>query len=522
MRGRNYKSRKKQQGRANPLVIALVAVLVVAVGGGIGFVTYQNARAEKDRQQQQLIDNTVNVDTIYDGVFVDDIPLGGLTKAQAKQQVEARQQETIKPIGVTLTDGTQQWAFTAADMGVHFDTDAVIDQAFQQGRDGNVLERFETIQKLPENPVKLTTTMTIDPAPLQSKVQELATSLSKPAVDATITGFDPSKSGEDRFTFAKEQPGAQVDADALWAAVQQQIDNKTYGTVQVTTEPVAPKITAEALKTNTKLIASKTTIMKSDKNREENIRLACAGVSGHVLMPGEVFSFNDATGERTAKKGYKVAGIINNGKTDNGLGGGVCQVSGTLFNAVVMSDLEIVDRTKHTYELAYLQAGQDATVDYGRIDFKFKNNQDMPVYIVMYSNSKTHKVTAEIYGVPLPDGVSIKLDSVTTQTIKPGETKYIKDSAVPKGTTKSYTAHTGKKVTTYKVYLKNGKEYNRVELHKDYYHAIAAEVHYNPADPKPGTTVKATPTPTPAQPTPPPSTEPADAPATSDSGDTVG
>ena len=240
MRGRNYKSRKKQQGRANPLVIALVAVLVVAVGGGIGFVTYQNARAEKDRQQQQLIDNTVNVDTIYDGVFVDDIPLGGLTKAQAKQQVEARQQETIKPIGVTLTDGTQQWAFTAADMGVHFDTDAVIDQAFQQGRDGNVLERFETIQKLPENPVKLTTTMTIDPAPLQSKVQELATSLSKPAVDATITGFDPSKSGEDRFTFAKEQPGAQVDADALWAAVQQQIDNKTYGTVQVTTEPVAP------------------------------------------------------------------------------------------------------------------------------------------------------------------------------------------------------------------------------------------------------------------------------------------
>ncbi len=510
MRGRNLpvkqKRKSRSRGRANPLVIVLVSVLVLAAGGGIAYITHQNIQQEQARQQQELIDRTVNVDTIYDGVYVDDIPLGGLTKEEAKAKVEAKQQEGLKNMNVTLAQGAQTWAFTSADMGVTFDTDAIIDQAWNQGREGSVLNRFETIQKLPENPVKLTTTMTADTTALEAKVREVAASLTVAAVDAGIKGFDPSKEGDKRFTFTQEKAGTMVDADQLWAAAKAELDNKTYGTVQIQTQVVEPAVTAEELKNNTQLIARKVSIMKSDRNREENIRLACDAISGTVLLPGETFSFNDATGERTAKKGYQIAGVINNGKTDNGLGGGVCQVSGTLFNAAVMSDLEIVERTKHTYELAYLEAGQDATVDYGRLDLKFKNNQKMPIYIIMYSSARTHKVTAEIYGQPLADGVTIKLESVTTATYKPGETKYVKDSSVPKGTTKAYTAHTGKRVTTYKVYLKNGKEINRVVLHKDYYRAITAEIHYNPADPNPSDptpkpTVKPTPTPTKQEPT---------------------
>ncbi len=518
MRGRNLPVKKtrnsRSKGRVNPLVLVLVSVVVLAAGGGIAYIAHQNIQQEQARQQQELIDKTVNVDTIYDGVYVDDIALGGLTKEEAKAKVEAKQQEGLKPMGLTLASGTQTWAYTSADMGVTFDTDAIIDQAWNQGREGSVLNRFETIQKLPENPVKLTTTMTTDTTALEAKVREVAASLTVAAVDAGIKSFDPDKEGDERFTFTQEKAGTAVDADQLWAAAKAELDNKTYGTVQVQTQPVAPAVTADELKNNTQLIAKKVTTMKDDSNREENIRLATEAISGTVLLPGETFSFNDATGERTAKKGYKIAGVINNGKTDNGLGGGVCQVSGTLFNAVVMSDLEIVERTKHTYELAYLEAGQDATVDYGRLDLKFKNNQKMPIYIIMYSSSRTHKVTAEIYGQPLADGVTIKLDSVTTATYKPGETKYIKDSSVPKGTTKSYSSHSGKRVTTYKVYMKNGKEIDRVVLHKDYYRAITGEVHYNPADPNPSDptpTPTPKPTPTKKEPTDEPTTEPTDA-----------
>ena len=231
-----------------------------------------------------------------------------------------------------------------------------------------------------------------------------------------------------------------------------------------------------------------------------NIKLASAAISGKFIMPGEVLSFNETTGERTKAKGYQIAHVINGGVTDNGLAGGTCQVSGTIWNTVVRADLEIVERYNHTLKSAYMKAGEDATVDYPRLDVKMKNNKETPVLLIMYVSVEKGKyyLYGEVYGVSLEPGVTIELKTVRTGIVPAptGEAKYVASEAVKPGTTETNKPRNGEKYTTYKLYMKDGKEIKRVELHKSYYPAAGLVIVYNPADPIPTPTPSPTPTPT--------------------------
>jgi vancomycin resistance protein YoaR len=204
-------------------------------------------------------------------------------------------------------------------------------------------------------------------------------------------------------------------------------------------------------------------------------------INGTIVMPGETFSFNETTGKRTVAAGFKEANVIVGGnRLEPGIAGGVCQVSGTLFNAIVRADLEIVERHHHSFELSYLTRGRDATVNYGTADLRFKNTSDSPVYLSMYTIGR--EVYAEVYGVALPDGMTIELYVKTTQTIDTGFPVYVADSTVAFGKTETYSARTGIKCTTYKDYYdKDGKLVDRVVLHRDYYRPFAQEIHYNPS-----------------------------------------
>ncbi len=210
--------------------------------------------------------------------------------------------------------------------------------------------------------------------------------------------------------------------------------------------------------------------------------------------------------------------MIIGGMSDVGLGGGVCQVSGTLYNAVVRADLEIVNRKRHSYALGYLGPGTDATVDYqSGTDFVFKNNQETPVYINMYTDGL--KVIAEVYGVPLKDGMTIDLVVDILSKTSPGERITVEDSSIPVGESKKVSGHTGYKLNAYRVYYdKDGNEINRVLLHKDNYPVIQPKLLVNPktnqtTTTKPTTTTTAEtepPTTTTAAPeTDPPETAPA-------------
>ena len=132
------------------------------------------------------------------------------------------------------------------------------------------------------------------------------------------------------------------------------------------------------------MISAYTTKTTSDSNRNTNIRLACEAINGTALMPGETFSFNQTTGQRTTSKGYRSAGAIAAGQSIEEVGGGICQVSSTLFNAVARADLQIVERSPHAWPSTYVGKGEDATVNWPNLDFKFKNNTDAPIFVITY------------------------------------------------------------------------------------------------------------------------------------------
>ena len=151
------------------------------------------------------------------------------------------------------------------------------------------------------------------------------------------------------------------------------------------------------------MVAAYTTTTTKDSNRNTNIRLACEAINGTALMPGEIFSFNQATGQRTVEKGYKSAGAIAAGQSIEEVGGGICQVSSTLYYAVMLSDLDIVLRYCHMFNPGYLPIGCDATVSWGGPDFAFRNSRDYPIKVVTSYNDNTNELTCTILGTKVDD-----------------------------------------------------------------------------------------------------------------------
>ena len=153
----------------------------------------------------------------------------------------------------------------------------------------------------------------------------------------------------------------------------------------------------------------------SDRDRTTNLILAANKINGTVVMPGEVFSYNQVVGERTIAAGYKEAPIYVNGEVVDGLGGGICQVTSTLYNAVVLANLEIVERSNHQFVPSYVKASRDATVVFGSIDFKFKNNRNYPIKILCSVNNGV--VNFAIYGLKTADDYEVEISSrITSQT----------------------------------------------------------------------------------------------------------
>lgn len=490
---------KKNSGKKLWPWLLVVVLLAVGVVGGFVFIQYQEYQAllAKQEAEQKAAEDAalaaqmsqlLDVETFYEGIVVDGIELGGLTLDEARARLQEQLDESIKDAQVTVTLDDNSKTFTADQMTVTTDMDEILTEAMNMGREGELDERYQYVLGLKEKPVELTTTVEVDAAPLEAAVRALAESWTEPAVEPVVTGFDPDS--KNKFTVEEGKDGRSVNADKLWELVKAEVDNKTYGTVEAPVEVLKATQTVDDILSMNTLITRFETKMTNDKNRITNIKLACSSISGTVLQPGQEFSFNKVVGERTAKRGYKEAGVIVAGMADTGLGGGICQVSGTLFNAVVRADLEIVKRLRHSYALSYLGPGTDATVDYPGKDFIFKNNKDTPVYIIMYTDGL--KVIAEIYGVPLENGVTVDLVVDIISKTKPGARVTVEDKSIPVGEEKKVSGHTGYKLNAYRVYYdKDGNEINRVLLHKDNYPVIQPKLLINPKTTE-TTTTKAT------------------------------
>ena len=216
----------------------------------------------------------------------------------------------------------------------------------------------------------------------------------------------------------------------------------------------------------------------TNRNRSNNLKLASDKINGVVLMPGEEFSYNTVVGERTIAAGYKEAKIYSNGQVIDGLGGGICQISSTLYNSVLQANLEVTSRRNHQFVTSYVKAGLDATVVYGSTDFKFKNTRKYPIKIV--SEVKNGVAKIDIYGIKEEVEYEVRLEPVVINYI-PFTTKYIQDSSLESGQqVVDQKGSNGVKTVTYKYLFLNGNMVSKTTISTDTYNAMQKIVRVGP------------------------------------------
>ncbi len=234
-----------------------------------------------------------------------------------------------------------------------------------------------------------------------------------------------------------------------------------------------PEITLEKLGTEVfpnKLSEFTTRYDASNKNRSNNLELSSNKINGTIVLPGETFSYNKTVGERTISAGYKEAAVYYNGKVVQGIGGGICQLSSTLYNAVLYANLEITSRSNHRFLTSYVKEGRDATVSWGTIDFCFKNTRNYPIKIE--STAQNGIVKIAIYGIKEENEYEVELETNVIETI-PYTTNYINDNTLDEGT-EIITQYgiNGAKAETYKILKLNGAVVSKTLLSKDTYSTL--------------------------------------------------
>lgn len=453
------------------IVIALCAALWV---GGAKLYSDRMAAYEA----YAAISKMAAQDIFFPGVTVDGIDLGGMTRDEAHALFADRQTQTASAFSLVIASGEKRWRITSQEVPVTFNADTILEQAYNVGHTGTLEQRVSEIQRARDEGVVFVTGYTYERSAVRALVDTIADSLDYEAQDATLDAFDPNNH---TFTFTKESAGYRVDRELLHSDILAALDERAYDRViLVQGASVEPQVTLARLEGLFGKISSFTTKTTKDNDRNTNIALSAAALNGRMVLPGETLSFNDCTGQRTGEKGYREAGAIAGGVLVDDTGGGVCQTSSTLFNAVVRADLEIVTRYAHSWPSSYVNKGEDATVNWPSLDFVFRNNGQFPVFVVAwYANQE---VTVEIYGQMLEDGQTIDLYSEVTQTLKPSDDiLYTLDESLPAGTRKAgRQKRTGYVVDTCKVYYDaEGNELRREKLWTTTYRAQQEEILYH-------------------------------------------
>ena len=316
----------------------------------------------------------------------------------------------------------------------------------------NIKNQFNGIYKTSEVPVKYSEPEKID-------IEKIYNEIYKEAKDAYII--------EEPFELHKEEAGVDF-AISIEEAKQILIEEKDTYTIPL--KITQPKVKVKDLgdKLFKQTLAKYTTIYDAGVyNRAHNVALAAKTINGTILLPGETFSYNGKLGNTNAAKGYKEATAYVGGKVVPSYGGGICQVSSTLYNAVLYANLEIVERYNHSYAVSYVPAGRDATVAYGGKDFKFKNTRSYPIKIV--ASAKNGVVSISIAGIKEEKEYEVVLISSVLST-KPNSTTYENNSSLPEGKEKVIQkGYTGKTSIAYKILKYNGKTISKTVLSKDTY-----------------------------------------------------
>ena len=456
---------KNSENKLNYNKIITIFILVISFISILGFKFYNTNQQMKD---------DLNVDTIYNNIYINGVDVGGLTKEEAEQKLNETIGAELSNKAITITNEEQYFTIYYSDLNSRYDYTAAIDEAYSYARTGKIRERYDIILGLEEEPLMIETTFpfSYDEENIYSFLEAHKYEVDIKPTNPTATSFDHNGS----FVYTEGTSGKSLDVEKTGNDIKNLVDNQEEGTVEASFYVVEPEYNVDSFSQSTDLIGTGSTNYTSGQSpRNTNIQNASSKIDGKIVYPGEVFSTNEALGEMTEQNGYAYATVIVSGQLTDDIGGGVCQVSSTLYNAVMYAELEVVERQNHSMKVGYEDYGFDATLAGDYIDFKFKNNTDYPIIIESYLTED--KVVVNIYGNETrPSNREVHYENLLVETIEPEPTIYTDTDKLPKGQTEVKTKpRTGYRYEVYKVVTIDGKEVERTLYNKSYYKPIRGE-----------------------------------------------
>lgn len=433
----------------------VLSIIVVVIAAFLGVAVWQYHRY-------------VDIETIYPGVSIENIDVGGMTVEEAKQAVEDYE-EKVAGRKVTLCVEDKTKSFPLSRLGLHCDGGQAAEAAYEAGRKGNFFQRIFEINEI-SGGKEIPLHFQVDRTDTLKIIRKKGRSFETEKKDAVLFREDGS------FHIEKEENGISIDFKKDAEKLAEQIESPHWNREDISYHMTCQVDEAEHTKKELQQVKDilgtfTTSYAGSSEGRCKNVENGAGLLDGTLLYPGEILSVYETVSPFTYDNGYRLAGAYENGRTIQSYGGGICQVSTTLYNAVLRAELEVIERQNHSMIVHYVELSEDAAISGTEKDFKFKNNLDTPVYIE--GKAGDNSITFTIYGKEYRDaGRSIEFVSERISTRPPGE-KTVKDKTLEAGKkVVDQAGVTGYTAKLWKVIYENGTETDRVQINSSSYMSV--------------------------------------------------
>ena len=411
--------------------------------------------------------------TYYNNTHINGVNVSGMTREEANNVILNNLTNNKDKINITLKNGDKEWTIKGEELSIVGNIQPTLDEVIEYGREGNIFNKKKVENQINENGLYVNVPFDDMFGGIENKVDTVVADIENKHKKHEII-FNPES--EVMFMLNEGNKGYVVDRDSLYKQISGAVNSGENTVIEIPVQEIIPQNTLEEFISQISLRAKfSTDYSKSTTDRKNNVCLALSKFNGMIVEPNQEISFNQTTGARTIENGYKNAKIIIGGKYVSGVGGGVCQASTTLYNALIRADIEILQVNHHTLPATYVPLSFDAMVSEGYADLKFKNNFDTPIFIKTYCNDSN--ATVEIYGAPFEDGLEIQTRAELVKIIAHGGDDIITDT---KGEYEDKVLYKGEyyrlkypqegyETKGYVQYVKNGEIIEEKQIRHDHY-----------------------------------------------------
>ncbi len=485
----NFRNNRKKRVIAGILIAILIAAMVIPLCMSVLYASAEGQDASAAETENATVQASIQDETaasgetaakqsgikhpdrvIQSGITIGGVDVGGMTEAAAEQKLR----DTFAGYGkavITLTgsegSGQEPVEVTADQLGLSWTDHSAVEKAGSYGHGPNLIARYKEKKDLEQNGAEVAADLGFRRGDIMSVLENQCASFNQEAVDAGLT----RENGQ--FVVHDGTPGTVIDEAASADKILSVLSDDWKGqnlTIALDMKTEQPRGSAQELAEVKDLLGTFTTSYpNSGEARCTNIANACGFIDGTVVYPGQEFSVLKTITPFTAENGYELAGSYLGSQVVDSFGGGICQVSTTLYNAVIRAELQVDERHNHSLVVGYVDLSDDAAIaESSGMDFKFTNTLDCPVYLEGTISGKS--ITFNIYGKETRDpSRKVSFESETLETVEPeGEAVYT-DSTQPVGTITYTAAHTGYRAQLWKVVTENGKEVSREVFNRSTY-----------------------------------------------------